>query len=65
MFKIIYYYHLCFQTVTKEHVIEMDLLEPILELLESDDINIQGNSCACLMMLADSGEQGFQKSSLR
>ncbi|KAM3856652.1 uncharacterized protein M6D78_001460 isoform 4-T4 [Vipera latastei] len=40
--------------VTKEHVIEMDLLEPILELLESDDINIQGNSCACLMMLADS-----------
>ncbi|XP_039179242.1 vacuolar protein 8-like isoform X3 [Crotalus tigris] len=40
--------------LTKEHVIEMDLLEPILELLESDDINIQGNSCACLMMLADS-----------
>ncbi|XP_034274767.1 uncharacterized protein LOC117666294 isoform X3 [Pantherophis guttatus] len=40
--------------VTKEHVIEMDLLEPILELLESDDITVQGNSCACLMMLADS-----------
>ncbi|XP_063165635.1 uncharacterized protein LOC134501652 [Candoia aspera] len=40
--------------VTKEHVIEMDLLEPILELLESDDITAQGHSCACLMMLADS-----------
>ncbi|XP_026561337.1 vacuolar protein 8-like isoform X1 [Pseudonaja textilis] len=40
--------------VTKEHVIEMDLLEPILELLESDDITVQGNSCTCLMMLADS-----------
>ncbi|XP_070589694.1 uncharacterized protein [Erythrolamprus reginae] len=40
--------------VTKEHVIEMDLLEPILELLESDDITVQGNSSACLMMLADS-----------
>lgn len=64
MFKIIYYY-LCLQTVTKEHVVEMDLLEPILELLESDDITVQGNSCACLMMLADSGEQGSQKSSLR
>ncbi|XP_058027089.1 uncharacterized protein LOC131192168 isoform X6 [Ahaetulla prasina] len=40
--------------VTKEHVIEMELLEPILELLESDDIAVQDNSCACLMMLADS-----------
>ncbi|KAG8123809.1 hypothetical protein E2320_019143 [Naja naja] len=40
--------------VTKEHVIEMDLLEPVLELLESDDITVQGNSCTCLMMLADS-----------
>ncbi|ETE69338.1 hypothetical protein L345_04859, partial [Ophiophagus hannah] len=46
-------YNTCLE-LTKEHVIEMDLLEPILELLESDDITVQGNSCTCLMMLADS-----------
>uniref|UniRef100_A0A8C6V5K7 Vacuolar protein 8 n=1 Tax=Naja naja TaxID=35670 RepID=A0A8C6V5K7_NAJNA len=46
-------YNTCLE-LTKEHVIEMDLLEPVLELLESDDITVQGNSCTCLMMLADS-----------
>uniref|UniRef100_A0A8C5RH12 Vacuolar protein 8 n=1 Tax=Laticauda laticaudata TaxID=8630 RepID=A0A8C5RH12_LATLA len=53
MLAALYYLHIS-QDLTKEHVIEMDLLEPILELLESDDITVQGNSCTCLMMLADS-----------
>ncbi|XP_062981513.1 uncharacterized protein LOC134398194 [Elgaria multicarinata webbii] len=38
--------------VTKEHIIQMDLLEPVLELLESDDATVQCNSCACIMTLA-------------
>ncbi|KAJ6660073.1 hypothetical protein lerEdw1_017999 [Lerista edwardsae] len=38
--------------LTKEHVVQMDLLEPILELLESDDASVQCNSCACIMTLA-------------
>ncbi|XP_060128698.1 uncharacterized protein LOC118082073 isoform X3 [Zootoca vivipara] len=38
--------------VTKDHVIQMDLIEPILELLESDDVTVQCNSCACIMTLA-------------
>ncbi|XP_061479936.1 uncharacterized protein LOC133383369 [Rhineura floridana] len=38
--------------VTKEHVVQMDLIEPILELLESDDATLQCNSCACIMSLA-------------
>ncbi|XP_053138858.1 uncharacterized protein LOC128339268 [Hemicordylus capensis] len=38
--------------VSKEHVVQMDLLEPILELLESDDSILQCNSCACIMTLA-------------
>ncbi|XP_066478843.1 uncharacterized protein [Tiliqua scincoides] len=38
--------------VTKEDIVQMDLLESILELLESDDTSVQSNSCACLMTLA-------------
>lgn len=38
--------------VSKEHVVQMNLLEPILELLESDDASVQCNSCACIMTLA-------------
>lgn len=34
----------------------MGLLEPILDLLESDDPTVQCNSCACTMTLAVSGE---------
>ncbi|KAL8186555.1 UNVERIFIED_CONTAM: hypothetical protein K2H54_073991 [Gekko kuhli] len=41
--------------VPKEHVIQVDLLEPILELLESNDTMVQCNSCACIMILAVSG----------
>ncbi|XP_060114822.1 uncharacterized protein LOC132586740 isoform X2 [Heteronotia binoei] len=40
------------QHLPKEHVIQVDLLEPILELLESNDVMIQCNSCACIMILA-------------
>ncbi|XP_077207900.1 uncharacterized protein LOC143844525 isoform X2 [Paroedura picta] len=40
--------------VPKEHVIQMDLLEPILQLLESNDATVQCNSCACIMILAAS-----------
>ncbi|XP_054834871.1 uncharacterized protein LOC129329283 isoform X2 [Eublepharis macularius] len=38
--------------VPKEYVIQVDLLEPILELLESSDATVQCNSCACIMILA-------------
>uniref|UniRef100_A0A6J0U7Z5 Vacuolar protein 8 n=1 Tax=Pogona vitticeps TaxID=103695 RepID=A0A6J0U7Z5_9SAUR len=38
--------------VSKQHVMQMDLLEPILELLDSDDTTVQCNSCACIMTLA-------------
>ncbi|XP_028579352.2 uncharacterized protein LOC114594173 isoform X1 [Podarcis muralis] len=38
--------------VTKDHVVQMDLIEPILELLESEDATVQCNSCACIMTLA-------------
>nr|XP_033792676.1 vacuolar protein 8-like isoform X2 [Geotrypetes seraphini] len=38
--------------VNKEAVVQMGLLEPILELLESGDSIIQCNSCACIMTLA-------------
>lgn len=34
----------------------MGLLEPILDLLESEDAIVQCNSCACTMTLAVSGE---------
>nr|XP_056708474.1 uncharacterized protein LOC130480076 [Euleptes europaea] len=40
--------------VPKEHVVQVDLLEPILELLESSDAAVQRNSCACIMILAAS-----------
>ncbi|XP_030054364.1 vacuolar protein 8 [Microcaecilia unicolor] len=38
--------------VNKEAVVQMGLLEPILELLESGDSIVQCNSCACIMTLA-------------
>ncbi|OXB68428.1 hypothetical protein ASZ78_010049 [Callipepla squamata] len=38
--------------IDKEMVIQMGLLEPILDLLESDDPTVQCNSCACTMTLA-------------
>ncbi|XP_072265045.1 uncharacterized protein [Pyxicephalus adspersus] len=38
--------------LNKELVIQVGLLEPILELLESGDSAVQCNSCACLMTLA-------------
>ncbi|XP_069090766.1 uncharacterized protein [Pleurodeles waltl] len=40
--------------VKKEVVVEVGLLEPVLELLESDDAAVQCNSCACIMTLASS-----------
>ncbi|KAM6271736.1 uncharacterized protein M6G45_003108 isoform 1-T1 [Spheniscus humboldti] len=36
----------------KELVVQMGLLEPILDLLESEDPTVQCNSCACTMTLA-------------
>uniref|UniRef100_A0A8C5QXI2 Vacuolar protein 8 n=1 Tax=Leptobrachium leishanense TaxID=445787 RepID=A0A8C5QXI2_9ANUR len=39
-------------TVNKELVVQVGLLEPILELLESGDPAVQCNSCACVMTLA-------------
>lgn len=42
--------------VDKELVVQMGLLEPILDLLESEDPTVQCNSCACTMTLAVSGE---------
>ncbi|XP_010003865.1 PREDICTED: vacuolar protein 8-like [Chaetura pelagica] len=38
--------------IDKELVVEMGLLEPILDLLESEDPTVQCNSCACTMTLA-------------
>ncbi|XP_029452361.1 vacuolar protein 8-like isoform X2 [Rhinatrema bivittatum] len=38
--------------VNKELVVQVGLLEPILELLESGDSTVQCNSCACIMTLA-------------
>ncbi|XP_032626883.1 uncharacterized protein LOC116819332 [Chelonoidis abingdonii] len=38
--------------INKEQVVQIGLLEPILELLESGDSTIQCNSCACIMTLA-------------
>ncbi|XP_071405243.1 uncharacterized protein [Pithys albifrons albifrons] len=38
--------------IDKEIVVQMGLLEPILDLLESEDPTVQCNSCACIMTLA-------------
>ncbi|KAM4771669.1 uncharacterized protein WCC33_003450 isoform 2-T2 [Rhinophrynus dorsalis] len=38
--------------VNKELVVQVGLLEPVLELLESGDSAVQCNSCACVMTLA-------------
>uniref|UniRef100_A0A8C9LED0 Vacuolar protein 8 n=1 Tax=Pavo cristatus TaxID=9049 RepID=A0A8C9LED0_PAVCR len=38
--------------IDKEIVVQMGLLEPILDLLESEDPTVQCNSCACTMTLA-------------
>ncbi|XP_015713870.1 vacuolar protein 8-like isoform X2 [Coturnix japonica] len=38
--------------IDKEMVVQMGLLEPILDLLESEDPTVQCNSCACTMTLA-------------
>ncbi|XP_062326137.1 uncharacterized protein LOC134027035 [Osmerus eperlanus] len=40
--------------VSKEQVVEMGLLVPILETLQSGDPTVQCNSCACAAMLASS-----------
>nr|XP_013814408.1 PREDICTED: vacuolar protein 8-like [Apteryx mantelli mantelli] len=40
------------RNIDKELVVQMGLLEPILELLESGDPTVQCNSCACTMTLA-------------
>ena len=44
-----------FFSVDKELIVEMGVLEPILDLLESGDLTVQCNSCACVAMLATSG----------
>ncbi|KAM9155943.1 uncharacterized protein ACDP82_004217 [Pangshura tecta] len=38
--------------INKEQIVQIGLLEPILELLESGDSTVQCNSCACIMTLA-------------
>ncbi|XP_065488362.1 uncharacterized protein LOC135987405 isoform X2 [Caloenas nicobarica] len=38
--------------IDKELVVQMGLLEPVLDLLESEDPTVQCNSCACTMILA-------------
>ncbi|XP_061234461.1 uncharacterized protein LOC133225735 isoform X2 [Neopsephotus bourkii] len=38
--------------IDRELVVQMGLLEPILDLLESEDATVQCNSCACTMTLA-------------
>ncbi|KAM6323692.1 uncharacterized protein AAHN32_014900 [Aegotheles albertisi] len=38
--------------IDKDLVVQMGLLEPILDLLESEDPTVQCNSCACTMTLA-------------
>nr|XP_006123909.2 vacuolar protein 8-like [Pelodiscus sinensis] len=45
-------YFLLEGNMNKELVVQMGLLEPILELLESCDSTVQCNSCACIMTLA-------------
>ncbi|KAG5857274.1 hypothetical protein ANANG_G00017680 [Anguilla anguilla] len=40
--------------VNKELIVEMGTMEPILDLLESGDLTVQCNSCACVAMLATS-----------
>ncbi|KAI1895772.1 hypothetical protein AGOR_G00110220 [Albula goreensis] len=40
--------------VNKDLVVEMGILDPILDLLESEDPTVQCNSCACVAMLATS-----------
>ncbi|KAJ8353180.1 hypothetical protein SKAU_G00207470 [Synaphobranchus kaupii] len=40
--------------VNKELAVQMGMLEPILDLLESGDSTVQCNSCACVAMLATS-----------
>ncbi|KAK5857905.1 hypothetical protein PBY51_011115 [Eleginops maclovinus] len=40
--------------VCRESVIEMGMLVPILELIQSGDSNAQSHSCACVCMLASS-----------
>lgn len=50
------FFFLIFLIVDKELVVQMGLLEPILDLLESEDPTVQCNSCACMMTLAVSGE---------
>ncbi|XP_071596939.1 uncharacterized protein [Heliangelus exortis] len=40
------------ENIDKELVVQMGLLEPILDLLESEDPAVQCNSCACTMTLA-------------
>ncbi|KAH1173521.1 vacuolar protein 8-like [Mauremys mutica] len=40
------------ENINKEQVVQIGLLEPILELLESGDSTVQCNSCACIMTLA-------------
>ncbi|XP_036398070.1 vacuolar protein 8-like [Megalops cyprinoides] len=42
------------RNVNKELVVEMGLLEPVMDMLESGDATIQCNSCACVAMLATS-----------
>ncbi|XP_033860145.3 uncharacterized protein LOC117402795 isoform X1 [Acipenser ruthenus] len=42
------------ENVNKELVVEMGMLEPILELLESGDPTVQCNSCACVATLTTS-----------
>lgn len=42
--------------VCKELVIEMGMLVPILELFQSGDGTAQCHSCACVAMLASSGQ---------
>ncbi|XP_043943045.1 vacuolar protein 8-like [Protopterus annectens] len=42
------------ENVNKELVVQLGLLEPMLELLESGDSVIQCNSCACVATLATS-----------
>ncbi|XP_075059266.1 uncharacterized protein LOC142144389 isoform X2 [Mixophyes fleayi] len=47
--------------LNKELVVQVGLLEPILEMLESGDSAVQCNSCACIMTLAvtDSNRQAI------
>ncbi|XP_015204180.2 uncharacterized protein [Lepisosteus oculatus] len=42
------------ENVNKELVVELDMVDPILELLQSGDHTVQCNSCACVATLATS-----------